>query len=63
MGCNVMLPPNAMDAATDRLNLQSGIHAEGVPLPDSFVNTGRLALRLPGTNPSVAECIAEITGQ
>jgi hypothetical protein len=31
MGCNVMLPPSAMDAATDRLNLQSSIHAEGVP--------------------------------
>ena len=31
MGCNGMLPSNAMDAATDRLNLQSSIHAEGVP--------------------------------
>ena len=29
--CTVILPPNAMDAVTDRLNLQSTIHAEGVP--------------------------------
>ena len=31
MGCNVMLSPNAMDAATNSLNLQRSIHAEGVP--------------------------------